>query len=363
MLTAVPGERPPLVVTRNRLIDAANQPRTFDSVRKALAQAQPGDRILLLDRVYEDSLELQGSQVARNVTIESGAPSGEETVWLMPGTLTGNVPLLTLSNVQGLCIKGIIFDAQGQSDELIRISGRCAGLKLENVQLRGFKRSGLRLTDCTAAREDPVLFSRLRIVSTAREGTEAAVLLVAQPGPEPLGNQHLVFQDCRFEGPYQSAVLAAGPVTTEFKRNRFLQSKIGFSFAKTEPQSRLRLTLLSNTFCRLDTCVFLERMPLPGDSRVEMRNNLFARVTAVVRGNDAAGMEEAVKQLFASSGKNVRDRASDQEGLRVVAATAMDFELPIDPSLDHQFLRYPKTSDLALAGADGQPVGVPPHSP
>jgi hypothetical protein len=366
---------PVLRVTRIQTSPWWGKPNTYDSVQKALAVAKAGDRIILMDQDWAEVLTIDGSKLAKNLTLESSPPSKDtDTVWRLPTdrqTESGkSPPILSLSNIEGLRIKGIVFDGENYPAHLISITGRCPGLKMERLELKGFQGSAIRFQDCVGKRDDPASFKQLRIRPARSAGAEYALLFDRGPRPD-IGalNQFLAFHECRFEGQYNvAAVRLEGAVTdAEFLRNRFYKARAAFSYAKTEPPPRLRLSISSNTFYEVQAAFHFMALPpvdltkeqRDQDNRLRLRNNLFARVPALVSvdvGVEAG--EEKAKLLFESEGTIV-DRDSNTDGPKILAPKVVTFELSTDPTKDATFLRYTKTSVLYKA-CDNQPAGCPP---
>src|SRR5262249_15641916 len=144
--------------------------------------AKANDRIVLLDQFYEERLVADGSDMSlpANITVESNAPGGKEAIWHLPANISDNAPLLTLANVQGLRIRGLVFDGEGRIDRLITLRGRCPGLTLENLRLQGFKRAAIGLVGCGGDADRPVVLQQLR--TRAGNGAESALCLESLPG-------------------------------------------------------------------------------------------------------------------------------------------------------------------------------------
>jgi hypothetical protein len=269
-----------------------------------------------------------------------------------------NVPMVSLSNVEDLRIKGIVFDGEHRVENLFALSGACRGLKLEDVLLRGFNGSGVLLTDCTGTAEAPVTLQGLRFTTRPKTGSTAALVLA--PGT----NRHLLATECRFEGPFESCVRLEGTGSAlEFRRNRFYNAKTAFRVKKAKEPAALRLVIDSNTFCEVQAGLQLEEVPAmtsKPESQIVLRNNLFALTTALVALDDPGASEKA-RALLENSDGNVRDNNSAKVGADWVPAKEKTFQLPTDPEQDGRFLRYSRTSALMTAGANGRPVGVPPE--
>jgi serine/threonine protein kinase len=354
----VPSGPEPLKVTRNRLGDAWGKPNTFESVRKALGHARRGDRIVLLDEFYEERLELDGKDgLGAGVTIESGRLPRSRTVWRLPADLAAGGSIVSLTNVRGLRLRGITFDGEQRVSELLTLAGSCAGLGLEDLELRGFNGSAARFQGCAGTTTEPVRCQRVRTVGSASRDVQAALLFEAPKEGEAV-NEHLEVSDCRFEGPCQALVRLRAAVTAKFHRNRFYRAGAAFAFPADAPAVPLRLTLAANTFCDISAVFDIGRLPAE-TSEISVRGNLFAHCRSLLRAGKSQTLAR-LEPLFPRGVGNACDKESARGLPSFLNVRPVDFELTADPADDQQFLRYPKSSPLVTAGPDNQPVGVPP---
>jgi hypothetical protein len=334
---------------------SAGQPGSFKTVREALGHARPGDRIVVLDETLEETLVLQEGN--RAVTIEAGRPN-HGVRWICPPVK--DEMFIGLTGVEGLHLKGFTFDGLNRVKDLVKISGHCPGLVLEDVQLEGFTRLGVALWNCTGNANKEITIKDVRFIT--KVPVQAGLAFFAQASVIPPQNENIVVSDCRFEGPFASAVqFASAAVGVELHRNRFFGSADGLLYNKGSPRRyRLHVKLDSNTFYAIQKSgLHLQGVPLAGDkSLIELQNNLFGRTPALAQADELDEVEKA-KQILSSRG-NVRDPESKEGNLLLPAIIAKPFTLGTDPNADATFLRYPKTSELAQAGVEGQSVGVPP---
>jgi hypothetical protein len=244
---------------------------------------------------------------------------------------------------------------------MVVVSGRCPGLTLEDLSLCGFKQNAIVTWNCQGRGNDrPVTLKNVRVAPTRAE-TESALCFNANPRIPQALNQDIIVQDCRFEGPFRKAAIQIDSplVGAEFRGNRFFNTKNGFVYAKASPRHPLQATFESNTFCNVpQIAFFFEGIPLTSsDSRIVIRNNLFANTSMLAQVGEPERLGET-SLLFQFTG-NVTD-AGSKEGNLPLRASTVPFTLPMNPANDAAFLRYPRSNPLARAGADHQPVGVPP---
>jgi serine/threonine protein kinase len=274
-----PAAKPPAHEPVILKVSHSGEPGTFANIPTALLKAQPGDRIQIAEEVWEEALQLTGDDgLGREVTIESGLPNGKPVQWRLPRSHKEDQPLLKLSGFTSLTIRGCVLDGQDRVQNLIVLSGSCPGLTLEDLHLKGFRRSALCFRDCQGGNELPVSVHRVRVTPTR----ESASALAFEGRPED-GNANIAVADCRFEGPFQAAVTFSGPASeVEFKRNRFYNTVDGLLYHKTNPVAPLRLTLANNTFGAVEkAALHFEATPARDRSHVVLTGNLFTHTTTL----------------------------------------------------------------------------------
>ncbi len=268
-----PGPREAAVL----VVDRSGAEGTFATVRDALRQARPGDRIQVREAAWQECLRLDsGGDLGEGVVLEGAAPGGT-VVWSAPDGQKEGQSLLHLSAVAGLRVRNFTLDGRELVRHLVTLSGPCPGLTLEDVRLRGFRSSAVHLTNCTGDAEAPVLLRRLH-AAPARE-SEAGVLLEAYPDQ---ACRHVRVADCRLDGPCQAGVAVAGPVAdVELSGNRFARLADGVLCRRSVPACPVRLTLAGNVFRDVQRAALrFEKLPVEG-SRIVLRDNRFVRTAAL----------------------------------------------------------------------------------
>lgn len=340
--------------------------RGFTTLQQALASAKASDRIVVVGQDLVEQVTMDGSKLPPNLTIEAASIFGQPVVWRPPAKEKSGSALVEIANVKGMVIKGFTLDGDSRVDDLVLMTGNCAGMKLEDLHFQGFKRSALYLQNCSGESDEPITLNHLRVIAGPAGERPAAVIFDTKAGAALPPNQHQNFLNCRFEGPFKAAVQLAGPVLfVEFHRNRFFRATNAFLFQGNPSILRLRLTIISNTFSDCKTAFHFEKLPSfsdkDQDNRVLMRNNLFQHTGALFRLDELADSARA-KELFPKFEGNVQDPASGTEGLLFLTAKPVPFDpLTLNPRDDAQFLRYGRPSPLNQAGAGKTPVGVPPE--
>jgi len=243
------------------------------------------------------------------------------------------------------------------------LQGLCANLRLVNIELAGFKKSAIRLRNCSGDDRQPVTIERLHCRAAA--GTVAIVFDEGADGSRLLTSNVKVI-DGRFDGPCQAAFrIESSVIGIAIERNRFHRANVGIDYVRHNPPYNLGMTLRSNTFAELEYAFHFQALPPEQTGcTVRIENNLFFRLQRVMRVDDllpplAPSVRDRVVRTFTPIQGNVSDIAI-AEGLPSLACNALDFALPTDPKNAKDFLRYPRESPLAHAGANQSPVGVPP---
>jgi serine/threonine protein kinase len=197
--TASASEGSRLVVSRSSLDGV------FPNLRQALKKAKPKDHIVLADSVVEEQADLQNK---KDITIE--AEEGKTVVWRYPEKQRPGKFLLSLDHLERVRLKGFTLDGAGKVDHTAVLSGNCPGLTLENISFRGFNESAILMVNCAGTIGSPV--SLLQLESSTALPCEAALSFQINPRfADPKTNQYIVVRDCRFNGPYKSAIQRSDP--------------------------------------------------------------------------------------------------------------------------------------------------------
>ena len=182
------------------------QAGAFPTVQAALAKAKPGDRIVVLDDTIEEQLKVVNWKtedlLGKQVTVEPAA--GKRVIWRAPSYLkTRGEPLIQIGNVNGFCLKGFTFDGKNLVRDLMEITGYCPGLVVEDVQLKGFTRRAVLVSNCAGNSQDKGMIVLRRITAVTEREAESAFEFTLNPGVTPKINEHILVNDCKLEGPFQ----------------------------------------------------------------------------------------------------------------------------------------------------------------
>jgi serine/threonine protein kinase len=277
-----------LIVSRTPQADAMYHAKSFDSVEQALRSAKAGDHIVIKEPVIEEAISVSGPQFA-NVSIEADPGLGQPVIWRPGPNHPADKPLLEITGTPGFQVKGpFLFYGQDRSTHLIRIGGICPALNIEEAEFKGFVWCGLHLLNCQGEDGRLMTFTRLRFV-TERDSQKGLHAIVLEDGKDnnltPLVH-HISVQDCRLEGKFEGALQVRGDVSDVIlERNRFYNALEGVRIS--EDPHRLQLTLVNNTFARVDTALQFEKAP-DAATHINMRSTLFH---GVKRFASVAGMK------------------------------------------------------------------------
>lgn len=321
-----------LVVTQTK---GLNTP-VFASLGEALAQAKPGDHIVVQQEEIEEQLVLAEGTNGHGVTIEGAAPSGKPVSWRAPLNAKRK-SLVELTDVAGFCLKGFVLDGRQQVDDLVNLSGFCPGLRLENVHFLGFRHSAVRIRDCTGEKGRPVALVRLSATTTSE--APAALTFESNPRLFPGGTRHLQVTDSVFEGPYRAVVQVASPLAqVQFERNRFFKGVDGILYLGQEvaPHHVIDLDLSSNTFCDIKhAALYLKGVLLAEKtSRMVAHKNLFVRTGMVATADPCpvAPLANAQWIWFGEDGPDGPD-----SGKRYFRTRFLDSDAPVTKATLHVF--------------------------
>lgn len=230
------------------------EPR-FGTIAEAIAAMKPTDKKLIVLRTaqHAEQLNLTGPKF-NNIVIESGLSRGS-VIWTLPAGGSIDKPLLELNAVDGVKIKGIRFEGQGKVGDLVRISGRCPGLSLEEIAGVGFQRTAISLFGATGAENRPMTLRRIR---TFGGGDQAAGIQLE--GGQAHGFLKIV--DSRFEGPSGTGIAIAGAATNlEVRRSRFWRLKQGIHYKPSGLPGPLTAQFRQNTFASTATGIEFAAIP------------------------------------------------------------------------------------------------------
>lgn len=344
------------------LVVAKNGGGNYQSVQKALDAAGPGDAIEIRDDEVEES-----AAATRKVNLVIRGEGGKRVTWKAPPSKRGNAPhLLSLAGADGVRISGITFQAGGQADHAVRLSGPCPGLVLEDVELAGGTTASLAVIDCVGAKDRPVTVRKARIAG----GEAKAGVVFGAASKGSFGSQYVHLDDCLLDGPAAGpAVQFEGTATAiDVRHCRFWKAGSGIVFKKlvaglTPASAVWQVNVVSNTFrslagpalvCEEPGQMIAQKKP---EDRIVLAQNFFAELPMVadVRGNPPADQTT----FLVVEPTNLR-KAGLPAGYPPLEAIIgqVNGDVPADPANPGTFLRYEKKGPLTTTAP--KPAGAPP---
>jgi serine/threonine protein kinase len=263
------------------LISESGSKRSFEGLRDAIKVAKAGDRVTVTGSSLVESIEMSDVEgVPANLTIEGVVPGskGLPVRWRCPRGLGPNKPLLEVSGLEGLHLKGFIFDGEGHTADLVRLSGRSAGSTLEDLQFQGATRACLVLRGWSGESSRPSTIRKSQFSTSSQ--SEAAILIEADVDRPSLVLESIRVLSCRFVGPFQAAILVGGPVDgLEVEQCRFYRATDGLRYRRSEARDPIRARLANNTFSELQRGIHFETTPKAAASELVVVNNIFSNTT------------------------------------------------------------------------------------
>lgn len=343
---------PKIFVTRGDHSPDAN--RTHPTLRAALAVAQPGTTIVLLDDTLDEpaipTLGSKSKDGLTDCTIESGSPS-KTTTWKVSGNSPSVSSALEFQGLSGLTVSGLTIDCNRQCRFGVSILGYCPGLTLKNVTIRNCEMAGLRIDNAAGDPIKPIRLEGIRVSATSDKPLMAGILITASP---TMPNKSIQIANGRFDGPGTDGVRIAGPLQDiEIVNNRFGVWQNGLTFSSGMPSEAIcKLTLTSNTFFQFEHGIRCDvAMPKTVKGDVVIRQNLFITGQTVSQGSS-----DAIVGLSARD--NGRDQSTAPGRAFDIPTQVITGQLPIDPADDATYLKIPKESPIANVGPNQVPVGA-----
>jgi tRNA A-37 threonylcarbamoyl transferase component Bud32 len=161
------------------VVQAGGGDGAFPTLREALAQARPGQRVQVRGDL-EEAVKLEGPGL-HDLVLE-GVPRDPKAeprlaAWRPPANHPAGQPLLQVTGVPGLRVKGFLFDGQNRVQDGLAVAGVCPGLTVEDCQIQGCQRAGVVLRAARGEGKRPLTLDRVRVVGSEKAAGEAAVLL------------------------------------------------------------------------------------------------------------------------------------------------------------------------------------------
>lgn len=337
----------------------------FTSINSALQAASSGDTILITDRqTYAESLILTSrtsSKGFKSITIRGEiSEDGKRAKIVPPPAHQPVTPLISIEDVEGLSLVGLLIDGDDALQTTVYIKGRCPDLKLNDVRIEGFQQHGIVLDSLSETGRHEVLLSKVNIRQNQPQPAQAAVRFQGK------SCEAMQLKQCRIQGAYEAAIWFATPVQGFLMEQSLLFGGKGKAilWADSIPSNqRMNVTIQQNTFWNFEAGLAMHVSMNASDIYFTVRNNLFYQVKSLLHIDSAkAKMKpESLAGGLAGLG-NVFDTQGSGPGVATqvpkFGVKGIAFTLNTSPTPPKDFLRYPPDSPLQKAGERNDPVGA-----
>jgi eukaryotic-like serine/threonine-protein kinase len=340
-------------VTRNQ--PAAPKDNRFQSVQLAIENARPGDRIVIADEEWDEVVMI--TQAKKDLTIEG--EEGKQVVWKTTADSASNIKaVLEIGNAENLHLRNIIFNANHLKENALRITGKCPGMILDDVEFHEAQTAAVKFLNCNGESNRPVVMKNFRIVtSTKTPLTEVGISFAGISSKNTiLDNQAIEIQNGRWEGHFSvAAIKIEGQIQdVEFKQNRILNAAVGVFIARTTPQQVISFKLTNNTFHTIGAAIRFEAARVLADPAtkkytIDVQRNYFVNVTGgLIATEDKAPIPSI------SNNNNARTSSTPDARPHLTTFVLDGITLSMDPKEEKNFL---KNDQLLHAGPKGIPIG------
>jgi hypothetical protein len=218
-------------------------------------------------------------------------------------------PILQASNVDGLVIDGLEFDAQGR-DVAIRLSGFLVESRLAHCTIRGFTRAGIETQNVSGYPDQEFRIEESTILGNSPKAT--GIRCTANGTSR---NSEIVFHELRLLGPLAAGVEFIGPTWNVTIDHCILhETQAGIRFAQSNQDIR-GLAIFHDTFSRCESGLVFAGQPSLSSSPLQFRCNLFVQQKGPEVVVETGLTDEVAKQLVPGTDvvrNNVSDRAASE---------------------------------------------------
>jgi len=259
------------------VVSRAGGANHYATLAAALANARPGDQIIVREPMLREAVTIAGSSsgAGKNIALIGEPPGGGRVRWLPPEGHPRTAPLLTLAVVESFTVRGFDFAGDDRADHLVAVTGLCPDLTLENLTFSHFARVGVAGGNVAGGEGRPTRIRSCRFHDGAAT-SQAGAWFVAESGQL---TRRLDIADCRFEGPSAAGLVLVGPAeAVSVTGGRWCHLTQGIRWDAGAGSLPLGLTVRHNTFGEMRSAIALAAVPDLQNpaTRVVIQNNLFA---------------------------------------------------------------------------------------
>ncbi|MCA8987193.1 MAG: protein kinase [Planctomycetaceae bacterium] len=233
-----------------------NDPLTFKSER--IINLKPGLQI-------DGNLELVDLPINFPKKLKIVGDPNAKAVW----TGSGSDPVLSLSEVEGLVLENIQFNANS-GPNAIQISGMNPGTLFRRCQITGFNQVGVEMRGVSGLYNSPVRLESVEFVP-AGSGATGVIIRNGEENNTSLDFVRMIFRDSLAVGiDLQSDYLTQ----IRIRESRFGSLQDAIRFSATAPVLQ-EVVLSNNTFYQCQRGIVFEGLPEKTSTNLEITRNLF----------------------------------------------------------------------------------------
>jgi len=181
-------------------VDNADPAEAVRQLAFRVRQASQHQRIIVKSPVLEGTLDVAG---AKDITIEP--EEGKRVNWRL-GPIHDK-RMIYFHDVEDIVFRGFELDGQDGVDHVIELAMHCPGLKLLDLELRGFQRYGIVAANCSGTQDDPILLSGIKFLP-AWERDAGLIFQINLAITDPAVNDYIRVSDCVWGNLKATSVLA-----------------------------------------------------------------------------------------------------------------------------------------------------------
>lgn len=274
---------------------------TFKTIKNALLSNGSDAHIVIMDPQHKEQLTLDGTQGFKNITIEGWSNSSEPVTMGYPPSAETNKPLITLNNIEGIKFKNLVLRGDNKDVELVKCTGDCPGLSIENVYFTNFPNRALVFDKVVGTPKQPVRLSQLKSATTREKDSVVRFDGICS---------EIIMDQCRFDGPFRGAVTLNGSMTNSvIKQCRFHKNLSSIVSNSTSDSATIQVKIVNCVFSQIITSAITFPQPAASDSTTwDISDNLFLNTKrmAMVRSarfDAPTGLTSSLQWLWSDEGQ------------------------------------------------------------
>jgi serine/threonine protein kinase len=245
-----PENPPPPPAPQRLVVDtSASANASSQKVALVLMKARPGDHIIVRGPAVEEAWgNVANARIPAGITIEAEIP---QMPWRLPASATDSKAVFTAANMDGIKLKGFVFDGQGRAENGIYVTGHCPGVTFEDCVVQNCKDAAVKLSNAAGDEGKPIRFVNSRLHGGAT--VKGVVYLFAAPNlTSNKANGHVVLENCKLDGPGSALVLVEGSADAlTFSNLHLTNATNGLVFRPLKDTRWAQIAIQDNSFARI----------------------------------------------------------------------------------------------------------------